>query len=117
MEEGGDEALWGKEEWPRFLPHRYSAAYGISLVSKVPYTLHALHLCLTALVDQVELIVGDAPLNLSPASGPFATSFILFIGGELLLLFSIFQAFHIPKPFKISSLGKGAMHRHGHVPT
>lgn len=60
------------------------------------------------MVDQVELIVGAAPLNLSPASAPFAPSFILFIGGELLLLFSIFQAFHIPKPFKISSLGKGA---------
>lgn len=41
-----------------------------------------------------------------------APSFIIFIGGEL-LLFSIFQAFRIPNPFKISSQDKGTPARPG----
>ena len=39
-------------------------------------------------------------------------SFILFMGGEL-LIFSIFQAFKLPNPFKIASQDKGAPARPG----
>lgn len=41
-----------------------------------------------------------------------APSSNLVIGGEL-LLFSIFQAFRVPNPFKISSQDKGAPARSG----